>query len=161
MYLKKYANKHGIDFFGTWDSPFRNLTSESLLFGYHAFCAAVQGKALEFNVDGSIKICSHTTSTVGHIDSFNEIFRENGSLMQTVANRFPGIDEYCSGCIIEGSCGGQCHVTREVVFRSAAKDQQRLFSDMCDFYRGITEALAVEYLRSNGAVVSNRQPCTL
>lgn len=162
MWLKKYANEHGMDFFGTWDSPFRNLTSESLLSGDHAFCAAVQGKALEFNVDGSIKICSHTTTIVGHIDSFDGVFGEKGNLMQIVASRFPGTDEYCSGCEIEGPCGGQCHVTREVVSRSTAGDRQKLFADMCDFYRRVTEALAVEYLRSNKTVaVGNRQTCTL
>ncbi|MEK9150895.1 MAG: radical SAM protein [Patescibacteria group bacterium] len=158
MRLKKYANEHGIDFFGTWDSPFRNLTSESLLFGDHAFCAAVQGKSLEFNVDGSIKICSHSTASVGHINSFNEIFENKGGLMQIVASRFPGTDVYCSGCEIEGPCGGQCHVTREVVSCSASEERQKLFTDLCDFYRGITKALAVEYLRSNKtAVIGNRQ----
>jgi uncharacterized protein len=160
--LKRYANEHGIDFFGTWDSPFRNLTSESLLSGDHAFCAAVQGKAIEFNVNGSIKICSHTATTIGHLDSFDEMFEKNGGLTQIVANRFPGTDEYCSGCEIEGPCGGQCHVTREVVFRSTGKEQQEIFTDMCDFYRGITKALAIGYIRSNGtAAVGNRQSCTL
>ncbi len=162
MRLKKYANEHSIDFFGTWDSPFRNLTSESLSSRGHAFCAAVQGKALEFNVNGSIKICSHTTSTVGHIDSFDEMFREDGSLTQIVANRFPGTDEYCSGCIIEGPCGGQCHVTREVVSRSTSENRQKHFIDMCDFYREITKALVIEYLRSNGdTVAGNRKYNTL
>jgi len=162
MRLKKYANERGIDFFGTWDSPFRNLTSESLLSGDHAFCAAVQGKALEFNVNGSIKICSHTAATVGHLNSFDEMFGKNGGLTQIVANRFPGTDEYCSGCEIEGSCAGQCHVTREVVSRSTDKERQKNFADMCDFYCEITKALAIEYLRSNGdTAVSNRKHCTL
>jgi len=162
MRLKKYANKYGVDFFGTWDSPFRNLTSESLLSGDHAFCAAVQGKALEFNVNGSIKICSHTTTTIGHLDSFDEMFGKNGSLTQIVANRFPGTDEYCSGCEIEGPCGGQCHVTREIVSSSTNEERQKLFADMCNFYRAVTKALAIEYIRSNGtAAVGNRQTCTL
>lgn len=162
MRFKKYANEHDIDFFGTWDSPFRNLTSESLLFGDHAFCAAVQGKAIEFNVDGSIKICSHTTTTVGHIDSFDEMFKKESDLMQIVASRFSGTDEYCTGCEIEGPCGGQCHVTREVVSCSAGEERQKLFDDMCDFYRAVTKALAIEYIRSSGAVaVGNRQTCTL
>lgn len=149
MRLKKYANKYGIDFSGTWDSPFRNLTSESLLFGNHAFCAAVQGKALEFNVDGSVKICSHTTTTIGHIDDFTKIFKKENGLARIVTNRFPGIDEYCSGCPIEGSCGGQCHVTREVIARSIGERRQKLFTDMCDFYRIITKELAIEYIRLN------------
>lgn len=160
--LKKYANDQGIDFFGTWDSAFRNLTSESLLTGNHAFCAAVQGKSIEFNVDGSIKVCGHTSTRVGHVSHFDEMFKETGGLFKLVQERFPGTDEYCSGCTIEGPCGGQCHVTREVVARSVGEERQRLFSDMCDFYRVVTEALAIEYLRSDGdTVVSNRQHCTL
>ena len=159
--FKKYANEHGIDFFGTWDTPFRNLTSESLLSGDHAFCAAIQGKSLEFNVNGSIKVCSHSTTTVGHIDNFDRMFKEGGGLIRMVADRFPGTDEYCSGCEIEGQCGGQCHVTREVVSRSTGEERKKLFADMCDFYRLVTKALSVEYIRLNGtAAVGNRQICT-
>ncbi len=162
MHFKRYANKRGIDFFGTWDSVFRNLTNESLLSGNHAFCAAVGGRSLEFNVDGGIKVCSHTTNQVGHIDNFYQMFQETGGLFKMVKERFPGADDYCLGCAIEGPCGGQCHVTREVVARSAGGKQQRLFADMCDFYRTVTEALAIEYIRSNGAqAVGNRQTCTL
>lgn len=160
--LKKHANDRGIDFFGTWDSAFRNLTSESLLTGNHAFCAAVQGKSIEFNVDGSIKVCGHTSTRVGHVDRFDEMFDQTGGLFKIVQERFPGTDVYCSGCAIEGPCGGQCHVTREVAARSEAFERQRHFADMCDFYRAVTEVLVLEYLRSNGvSTVVNRHTCTL
>ncbi len=162
MHLKQYANKQGIDFFGTWDSAFRNLTSESLLSGNHAFCAAVEGRSLEFNVDGSIKTCSHTTTRVGHLNRFDQMFQNGGRLIQLVKERFPGTNDYCSGCAIEGPCGGQCHVTREVVSRSAGEARQDLFSDMCDFYRRVTELLAIEYLRAEGATaIASREYCTL
>ena len=157
MQLKKYANEHGVIFHGTWDSPFRNLTSGSMLSGDYAFCAAVQGKSLEFGVDGNIRICSHTTAPIGHMDNFGEVFRKGGSLMQIVAGRFPGTDVFCSGCDIEGLCGGQCHVTREVVSRSRDDERQKLFGDMCDFYRGITMALAAEYLRSGVITASGNK----
>ena len=160
--IKRYANKRGIDFFGTWDSAFRNLNSESLLTGNHAFCAAVEGKSLEFNVDGGIKVCSHTTTQVGHIDSFDKMFQETGGLFKIVKERFPGDDDYCSGCVIEGPCGGQCHVTREVVARSDGEERQNFFTDMCDFYRKITEALVKEHIRSNGIeAIGKRQTYTL
>ncbi|MBU3922786.1 SPASM domain-containing protein, partial [Patescibacteria group bacterium] len=160
--FKEYANKYGIDFFGTWDSPFRNLTSENFLSTNYAFCAAVQGKSLEFNIEGSIKICGHTTTTVGHINNFNKIFDKGGDLIQIVKNRFPGTNEYCSGCKIEGLCGGQCHVTREVVSRSVVRSQEDFFADMCNFYRRVTEALAIKYLLSNKTtMVGNRQSCAL
>jgi uncharacterized protein len=163
MRLKRYANERGINFFGTWDSAFLNLTSESLLTGNHAFCAAVEGKSLEFNVDGGIKVCSHTTTQVGNIDIFDQMFQETGGLFKMVKERFPGTDEYCSRCAIEGLCGGQCHVTREAIARSVKREkQQRFFADMCDFYRVVTNALAIEYIRSNRTVmVDNRQTCTL
>lgn len=162
MQLKKYANHRGIEFFGTWDAPFRNLTSASLLTGNHAFCAAVQGKSLEFNVDGSIKVCGHTTTKVGHIDQFDDMFKSNGGLFQMVQERFPGTDEYCSGCEIEGPCGGQCHVTREVVSRSRGELRQKMFTAMCDFYRAITKALALEYIRTGGIPsIGERRNCTI
>lgn len=153
MHFKKYANERGINFFGTWDSVFRNLTSESLLTGNHAFCAAVEGKSLEFNIDGGIKVCGHTTAQVGHINNFNQMFKKTGGLLNIIKERFPGTDNYCSGCAIEVPCGGQCHVTREVVARSVGEKWQRLFADMCDFYRTITKALVIEYIRSNKTII--------
>jgi len=145
--LKRYANQLGLEFFGTWDTVFRNLTSVSLLRHAHAFCAAVQGKSLEFNVDGSMKLCGHTTTDVGRIDRFAENFKSGSGLLKIVSDRFPGTDDYCTGCEIEGACGGQCHVTREVVQRSVPSEREQLFSDMCDFYRAITRELAREEMR--------------
>jgi radical SAM protein with 4Fe4S-binding SPASM domain len=151
--MKRYANARGMDFFGTWDSPFRNITSASLLDGAHAFCAAVQGKSLQFNVDGSLKVCGHTTTRVGDSRSLQDAFAPGGGLYDLVAARFPGTDAYCGGCEIEGPCGGQCHVTREVVARATGSERERLFGDMCDFYRATTEALALDYMQSGDDVL--------
>ncbi len=162
MRLKRYANERGIDFFGTWDSAFRNLTGGNLLLESRSFCAAVEGKSLEFNVDGSIKVCSHATSQIGHVDQFDQIFQKEGKLLKLVNERFPGADQCCYGCILEGLCGGQCHVTREVVSRLSKESGHNLFADMCDFYRQVTRALAVDYIRSNGVTVaSGRSVCGL
>ena len=115
----------------------------------HAFCAAVTGKSLEFNVDGSIKVCSHSTTTVGHIDEFSLVFNKAGKLDELVQKRFPGTEDLCSGCVIEGPCGGQCHVTREVVLRSESEKQKGLLLNLCDFYRRMTDTLIKDYLRSD------------
>ena len=157
LQLKRMANAVGIDFFGTWDSAFRNLTSVSLLSGTHGFCAAVEGRSLEFNVDGSIKVCGHTTTRVGHVDQFNDLFAESSQFNELVAARYPGLDSYCTGCNIEGPCGGQCHVTREVAGRSGNTIGRRLMEDMCEFYSKITEALLVDYLRSDGAHIDRER----
>lgn len=152
MYFKKYANEKGINFSGTWDSAFRNLISENFLNGSYSFCAAVEGKSLEFNVDGSIKICSHTTTQAGHIDNFDQVFQKTGSLYKIVENRFPGTEKYCTGCDIEGLCSGQCHVTREAAERLCAKERQKLLANMCNFYRMVTKLLIVEYIQLKNMV---------
>ncbi|MBI3671221.1 hypothetical protein HY249_00295 [Candidatus Azambacteria bacterium] len=77
------------------------------------------------------------------------MFENTGGLFNMVKDRFPGTDNYCSGCAVEGPCGGQCHVTREVASNSAGERRQKLFSDMCNFYREITKALTVDYIRAN------------
>jgi len=139
MRLKKYANKLGMDFFGTWDTAFRNLMDESELADNRAFCAAVGGKSLEFNVDGTVKVCSHLTGRIGHVDQFDQLFANDGALFELVADRFPGTDKRCVGCAIEGLCAGQCHVTREAETRFVKKRHCRLFDDMCGFYRAIDQ----------------------
>lgn len=162
MRLKKYANERGINFFGTWDSVFRNLTSESLIFESFAFCAAVEGRSLEFDVDGSIKVCGHTKTQVGNIADVRQIFDVASGLLNIVKERFPGVDDYCFGCFVEGSCGGQCHATREVAGNLQIQHKNVLFDDMCNFYREITKALAIEYIKIGGlSVLGSREICTV
>jgi radical SAM protein with 4Fe4S-binding SPASM domain len=141
--LKNYANSCGIYFGGTWYSPFRKLMTTSLLDRPHAFCAAVEGRALVFNPDGTLKTCGYTTTVVGHMH-LGDVFGEEGGLYQLVRERFPGTDAYCQGCGIEGPCGGQCHATREV----ARRDSMDLFEQMCVFYRSVTDALIQDYLEA-------------
>jgi radical SAM protein with 4Fe4S-binding SPASM domain len=122
--------------------------SESILTGDHAFCAAVQGKLLEFDIDGSIKICGYSSTTIGGIDHFDEMFEKDSGFYQMIENRFPGTDKYCLECSIEGACAGQCNVTREAISRLPEKQGLLLKKDMCDFYRLVTEKLIKEYIES-------------
>ncbi|MEI6304636.1 MAG: radical SAM protein [Candidatus Taylorbacteria bacterium] len=148
MCLKKYADAIGINFFGTWDSAYRNLTSGNLLTETHTFCAAVQGKSLEFNTDGSIKVCSHTTSRIGHVNTFDKLFESNNNLSRLVKARYPGTDKVCIGCQIECACAGQCEVTREFSSKSGSFQDNKIFTSQCEFYREITDALIIEHLKS-------------
>lgn len=141
--LKSYAESHNIFFGGTWGAPFRKLMSISMLRQTHAFCAAAEGLGLTFNPNGAIKVCDYSTTNIGHVDYLNEIFEKSGGLHQFVADRFPGLNNDCKGCVIEGPCGGQCYITREV----ANKTSKDLIRDMCDFYRTITERLIKESLK--------------
>jgi radical SAM protein with 4Fe4S-binding SPASM domain len=140
--LKNYAYSKGIYFGGTWYSPFRKIMTTSLLDRPHAFCAALEGRALVFNPDGSLKTCGYTTSQVGHISNLSPVLAEGSGLARLAAERFPATDPYCNGCIIEGPCGGQCQSTWEVTRRGATE----LFEEMCIFYRSVTDGLIQDYL---------------
>jgi radical SAM protein with 4Fe4S-binding SPASM domain len=140
--LKRYANALGIYFGGTWYSPFRKLMTISMLERSHAFCAAIEGRALVFNPDGSIKTCGYTTTQVGDMAHFDKVFGQSGGLARLAGDRFPGADPYCHGCMIEGPCGGQCHSTWE----AARRGSMDLFEQMCVFYRSVTDALIRDYL---------------
>jgi radical SAM protein with 4Fe4S-binding SPASM domain len=148
MKIKRCADASGIYLFGMWDTPFRNLTEKTVSCS-NSFCDAVGGRALEFNSDGSIKTCSHMTTTVGSINQFSDVFNADGDYLDLIKSRFPGSQKSCKGCEIEGLCGGQCHVTQEVSLRMNADDFQNLFNDMCVFYRAITRALIIDHIRAN------------
>jgi radical SAM protein with 4Fe4S-binding SPASM domain len=140
--LKTAANSNGIYFGGTWYSPFRKLLTVSLADQPHAFCAAVEGRALVFNPDGTIKTCGYTTTRVGHLHRLPHTFTPTGGLYYLVANRFPGTDTECHDCALEGPCGGQCQATREAASRKA----NGLLEYMCTFYRAMTDALIQDYV---------------
>jgi radical SAM protein with 4Fe4S-binding SPASM domain len=142
--LKHYADNLGIEFFGTWDSIYRNLTSGDITKEPHSFCAALEGKSLEFDVDGKIKVCGHSDFYIGDIYYFHDIFKSNGPLVNLVRNSFPGEREYCRECEFEGLCNGQCLVTREACIQ---KDNNlELFQEMCSFYKTITKKLVASEL---------------
>jgi len=142
--LRKYANSIGMNFYGTWETPYRVLTTNSWLEKPHAFCPAFEGKTLEFNVDGSIKVCGHTNTKIGHQESINTLFDMGSSYMNLIKSRLPGNNEYCIDCKLEGSCAGQCHVTVE-----ASIQNKRLFENMCQLMKLTTVALISEQLRED------------
>lgn len=149
MRFKRYAASRGISFFGTWDTVWQNLIDRSLNGGLRGFCAAVEGRSLEFGVDGKIGICSHATTTVGAVQRFDRLLKDDGGLPQLVDSRFPGSDALCRGCPIEGPCAGLCHVTREVAARCAEPAQRdHLISAHCQYFQLVTEALIVEHIQT-------------
>ncbi len=144
--LQSYADNLGIYFDGTWGMPFRRLMSRSLLNEAYSFCAAVEGKGLTFNPDGSIKACDYSLNKVGHINQVNRLFSISSDFYSLVENRFPGSNNQCEGCIIEGFCGGLCQITREV----AEKTSLRVVEDACLFFKEATRALIAISLRKGG-----------
>lgn len=141
MAMRRYARANGVSFYGTWETPFRNLLTASWSNGPHAFCPAMQGETLEFGVDGDIRTCGHTSTKVGSNFDPGTAFGPEGRFAALIGSRLPGNDPACRGCMIEGPCAGQCQVTRE-----AAKRNAEVFHFNCELLRGATEALVRDYL---------------
>jgi len=141
LLLRRYAHQKGLNFYGTWETPYRNLMSNSWLDAPHAFCPAMEGKTLEFNVDGSLKTCGHTNTVIGSSEKFEDCFTPKSKYSQLIESRLPGNNNFCKGCEIEGSCAGQCHVTLE-----SAKNDNQLVSKMCQLMIATTRSLVYEYL---------------
>lgn len=140
--LRRYAHQNNLNFYGTWETPCRNLMSNSWLNSPYSFCPAFEGKTLEFNVDGSLKACGHTNTVVGHSDQIDECFLPESQYLRLINNRLPGNNQLCKGCDIEGCCAGHCHVTLE-----SSINDQKLVSNMCQLMRKTTKSLIHEYLQ--------------
>ncbi|NQE45187.1 hypothetical protein C5S31_04085 [ANME-1 cluster archaeon GoMg2] len=139
--MRRYAIQHGLNFYGTWETPYRNLMLSSWLNSPHAFCPAMEGSTIAFGVDGSLKVCGHTNSKIGTISQISDIFSPNSEYINLIKNRLPGNNVTCTGCSIEGACAGQCHVTLE-----SSRRNNKLMMTMCEFMRLTTEQLLKEYI---------------
>ena len=142
--LRSYAIRNGVNFYGNWETPFRILMSSSWLSSPHAYCPAMDGSTLEFNVDGSIRTCGHTNTVVGQGCDLGTALHSGSHYIKLIDSRLPGNNKMCVGCDIEGACAGQCHVTIE----SAERDGQ-LMNNMCAFMKGATKELIKEYMESH------------
>lgn len=133
---------YGIECSGTWMTPFLNIVNRDIRKDHVAFCGAVKGQNISVTPTGEITLCAYMSSRVGHIDNWNELFNDNSRFQKLLTARQPSADPHCYGCILEGPCGGQCHITREVAVK---KQQASDFDKMCDFYRQITTDMLTQY----------------
>lgn len=127
----------GIEFFGTWMTPFVNLTSKSILSEEYAFCKGIQGRSFSVGSDGNMHICGYSETSLGHFSEMQANISPGGKLYELVKSRLVGQVEGCRGCEIEGACAGQCFVTCEA---SAEK-----VWDQCDFFRKVTRKFLATY----------------
>lgn len=141
--LRRYANSLGLNFYGTWETPYRILTSNSWLEKAHAFCPAFEGNTIEFNVDYSLKVCGHTNTQIGNGDNLDLVFSKDSKYVELIKSRLPSNNLFCKGCELEGSCSGQCHVTLE----SSERDKE-LVQNMCNLMKLTTKELIKEHLKS-------------
>lgn len=127
------CGKCGIEFFGTWITPFLNISNRSIIDKHYAFCKGVHGNSISVAPDGKMYLCGSSAVELGYYKDIGDSFAEGGAAYQLVSNRLIGVNKICKGCIIEGACAGQCHVTREY--------SEHNMEVLCDYYRKITERL--------------------
>lgn len=141
MELRRACLKYGMENIGSWTTAYDNLVNEPED-GMPTFCKAVKGRNLSVNPEGRIFICGHTTTPLGTLEDGDAILTAESPYTKLVESRLPGNDQACRGCEIEGVCGGQCQITREV---SQATGNGR-DSFLCRFYKIATKELLEEKL---------------
>lgn len=120
----------GLEFFGTWITPFLNLSNRSIAETHYSFCKGIHGQSLSVSPSGMVYICGSSATPLCHYSQFQSSIQKGGAIHDLVKSRLVGANEMCKGCCIEGACAGQCHVTREY---SATKTREQ-----CKLYKAIT-----------------------
>ncbi len=136
----KKSKKIGIEFFGTWITPFLNLSNRSLVYENFAFCKGIHGQSVSISPDGYIYLCGSSSTNICHYTELENSLKPEGEFYRLVESRLIGNNSMCRGCIIEGSCAGQCHVTREFSMENTI--------EQCKFYKMVT----TELLKAQGEV---------
>lgn len=144
MGIRRYAVERGIDVSGFWSRPAENL-NRSILKEHVAFCGAVRGNSICVSPTGNIYACGYSTSQIGDVHNFHDLFNTKSRYMSLVSDRVIGSMDMCRGCMIEGQCAGGCHITQEFARATGSTKIER----MCALYQATTKALVLELLRDS------------
>lgn len=129
---KKFTDR-GIEFFGTWETPFLNFSNESITEKRYGFCKAAIGQNLSVDSLGNIYLCGLHDDRVCAMDELETAIAPGGSFYRRIEERLIGnLPEPCRGCRFEGACNGQCLIT--------GKHPEK-FLPQCGFYQKMTEAM--------------------
>lgn len=131
---------------GTWMTPFLNIINKDLRTEHVAFCGAVRGQNISVTPKGELKLCPYMSTKIGQLNNWSSMFEDNSDFQTLLFERQPSADITCSGCILEGPCGGQCHITRE---ESKRNNNYNSYNLMCDFYRKVTTTMLTQYCNFN------------
>lgn len=128
-----FFTSRGVEFYGTWMTPFLNLSNNSCSDKSYSFCKAGRGLNISVDAEGNIGACSYSSKQYATFQTLLDSIKPNGEYYKLVSNCLVGQVPYseCSGCILEGSCCGMCQMTRHANDHSIVEDQ-------CDFYRKVT-----------------------
>lgn len=127
------CEKLEIDNFGSWSSVYSNLVNQENEDPI-TYCKAQSGKNISINPEGNVFLCGYSSSSIGNINHFDELFTEDNSFYNLISSRLPGKSSKCHGCKLEGICSGQCLVTNEF-------NESKKIDFMCNFFIKTTTKL--------------------
>lgn len=148
--LRNCCLKYKIENFGSWTTAYHNLVNDTEN-EMPTFCKAVKGNNISINPEGKIFICGHTTTVLGDINDFENVFSINSPYYKLIEKRLPGNNTDCYNCYIEGVCSGQCQITNEVA--KTTKNNRDHF--LCDLYRKATYILLQKKLELELKEINN------
>ena len=108
-----FFTSRGIEFYGTWMTPFLNLSNNSCSDDSYSFCKAGRGLNISVDAEGNIGACSYSSNKYATFQSLSDSIKPNGKYYKLVSQCLVGQVTYpeCSGCILEGSCCGMPLIT--------------------------------------------------
>jgi len=142
--LKTYAKTRGITVHGFWSRPRENMDNSPLEVSI-GFCGGIKGNSIVVNPSGEVYCCGYSTTKLGFLDDLltPAFFSQSRPYAQLVSSRAIGNITQCHGCMIEGQCGGGCHITQEF-----ANHVDVDISRMCEFYQRMTTLILTEDLQA-------------
>lgn len=129
----KKFRANNIEFYGTWATPFLNISNELYTNDVYGFCKAKIGKNLSIDKDGNVFICSFSSKSLCNLDDIEQEMQNGGSFYNYVKSNLLCNNPVCYGCKYEGACIGQCDVTKEYTIQKVKKQ--------CEFYQTVTDKI--------------------
>lgn len=131
--------ERGIEFYGTWMTPFLNISNYSVAVEPYSFCKAMFGKNISVDMLGNIFACSYSNKAICTFNNLNKAIKPGGEYYNLVKNHLVGSIIYpeCQDCIYEGACNGQCNQTRMCADNQTIQKQ-------CDYYKIVTDTMLIE-----------------
>lgn len=133
--LSNYALKRKLNTAGMWFKPIYNMMNVK-----KSYCMSGEGAFVSIGLDGKIYSCSRTVNSIGHVDKFDDIFKNN-DYIKFGSNIIGGIPE-CVGCELEGMCLGGCYAINELNKNESNRCGLTCRSEKsCDFIKKIVKSI--------------------
>ena len=150
MYIYQLCKKLDMVNFGSWSLVYSNLVNQETDEPV-TYCKAQTGRNISVNPVGDVFVCGYSTSKVGRLNQFDEMFNKKSPYINLIASRLPGNKKKCFGCELEGICSGQCLVTHE--FNQNKKGKENRVDFLCEFYKKCTSKMLANKLNSELLII--------